>query len=134
MIHHVVQPFNGCWDGAIDELDRVLGLCLKYGLQAILDIHTMRYSQNGMDSSGKSGNVEWTIEPNNNNVVSPTAQGVGSDTWAIPLDVLSAKVTRYRHWQIQSANWIGNYNVTTKMYDQGNINITDHICSYSSLM
>ena len=116
----VFQPFNGCWDGALDELDRVLALCQKYNLQAILDIHTMRYSQNGMDSSGKSGNVEWSVEPNNNNIVSPINQVAISDKWEIPLDVISSKVTRYRHWQIQTANWIGNYNLTTKMYDQGN--------------
>ena len=92
----------------------------------------MRYSQNGMDSSGKSGNVEWSVEPNNNNVIAPINQALGSDTWAIPLDVISPKVTRYRHWQIQSANWIGNYNITTKMYDQGMFLPFVNICTYSS--
>ena len=38
-------PFIGCMDGALDELDRVLRLCEKHGLQAVLDIHAMKGSQ-----------------------------------------------------------------------------------------
>jgi glucan 1,3-beta-glucosidase len=39
------EPFIGCWDGALDELDRVLKLCHKHGLKAIIDIHGHRGSQ-----------------------------------------------------------------------------------------
>lgn len=39
------EPFNGCWDGALDELFRVLGLCRKYDIKAILDLHGVRKSQ-----------------------------------------------------------------------------------------
>ena len=38
-------PFIGCMDGALDELQRVLDLCLKYDLKAVLDIHAMKGSQ-----------------------------------------------------------------------------------------
>ena len=115
------EPFVGCWDGALDELDRVLLLCKKYGLNAILDIHTMRYSQNGMDNSGRAGNIEWSIENRD------TAQfSSGKGDAAIPTDATQPKVIRYRHWQIQSANWIGNYNAETKTYDSINMTNINH--------
>ena len=31
---------DGCWDGALEELDRLLALCGKYGLQVIFFSHT----------------------------------------------------------------------------------------------
>ena len=39
------EPFIGCMDGALDELRRVLRLCEKYDLKAVLDIHAMKGSQ-----------------------------------------------------------------------------------------
>jgi glucan 1,3-beta-glucosidase len=39
------EPFIGCWDGAIDEVDRVLDLCRKYNIQVIMDLHAVRGSQ-----------------------------------------------------------------------------------------
>ena len=38
-------PFVGCMDGALDELNRVLRLCEKHDLKAVLDIHAMKGSQ-----------------------------------------------------------------------------------------
>ena len=38
-------PFIGCMDGALDELKRVLRICEKVGLKAVLDIHAMKGSQ-----------------------------------------------------------------------------------------
>lgn len=39
------EPFIGCWDGALEELDRVLDLCEKYHLKVLLDLHALRFSQ-----------------------------------------------------------------------------------------
>ena len=39
------EPYIGCMDGAIEELDRVLTLCQKYGINALIDIHAMKDSQ-----------------------------------------------------------------------------------------
>ena len=39
------EPFIGCWDGALEELDRVLELCQKYKMKALLDLHAVRNSQ-----------------------------------------------------------------------------------------
>lgn len=41
------EPFIGCWDGAVEELDRVLDLCGKYDIKALIDIHAVRNSQVG---------------------------------------------------------------------------------------
>jgi glucan 1,3-beta-glucosidase len=39
------EPYIGCWDGALEELDRVLQLCIKYNMTALIDIHALRGSQ-----------------------------------------------------------------------------------------
>lgn len=39
------EPFVGCWDGALEEVDRVLDLCGKYGIKVLIDLHAVRYSQ-----------------------------------------------------------------------------------------
>ena len=80
-------------DGALEELDRVLLLCNKYEITVLLDIHALRYSQNGLDNSGTTGNMEW-------------------------IGVLSTHgEARYRHWDIRGGDWAGTYNQTSKAYD-----------------
>lgn len=39
------EPYIGCWDGAIDELNRILSLCEKYNLKVLLDLHALEGSQ-----------------------------------------------------------------------------------------
>jgi glucan 1,3-beta-glucosidase len=39
------EPFIGCWDGSLEELDRVLQLCRKYNIKAIIDLHAVKKSQ-----------------------------------------------------------------------------------------
>jgi len=39
------EPFTGCWDGALDELDRVLDLCKTHGITVLIDLHAIRRSQ-----------------------------------------------------------------------------------------
>ena len=46
------EPFIGCWDGAVEALDKVLKWCDKYKIKALLDVHAMIGSQNGFDNSG----------------------------------------------------------------------------------
>jgi glucan 1,3-beta-glucosidase len=84
------EPYIGCWDGSLEELDRVLRLCEKHGLSAIIDIHAMKGSQNGLDNSGDTADFFW-MDP-----------------------------THYRHWRVRGANWIGHYNQSTDKYDTYN--------------
>ena len=85
------EPFNGCWDGSLEVLERVLGWCGKYNIGVILDVHCMRSSQNGYDNSGKASNWEWTSD-------------------------LDANVTTWTHWPIQAGNWPGIYDLKEGSY------------------
>lgn len=104
-------PYVGCWDGALEELDRVLELCKKYDLTVLLDIHAMRMSQNGLDNSGDTGSFEWLGNAPEN------AKAEHS-----PI------VSRYRHWDIRGGNWIGDFNLTSQTYSTLNTtNIADSL-------
>lgn len=111
------EPYIGCMDGALDELDRVIRLCEKYSISILLDLHAMRGSQvssnffildnsdpsifsfltrrrqNGMDNSGNTDSYEW---------VSTVSQ---------------SGAARYKHWEIRGGSWAGSFNQTTKQYD-----------------
>jgi hypothetical protein len=39
------EPYIGCWDGSLEELDRGLQLCQKYNIKVIIDLHALRRSQ-----------------------------------------------------------------------------------------
>ena len=41
------EPFIGCMDGSIEELDRVIDLIHKYDMKVVIDIHAMIGSQVG---------------------------------------------------------------------------------------
>eukprot|EP01031_Cornospumella_fuschlensis_P026874 gene26874-32479_t len=74
------EPYIGCWDGALEELDRVLDLCEKYQLKVLLDLHALRLSQNGLDNSGDTRHYTW-----------------------------HANLT-YSHWTERGGDWAGTYN------------------------
>jgi hypothetical protein len=42
---------DGCIDGSLDYIERILDWSLERGLSVLLDIHTMKDSQNGFDNS-----------------------------------------------------------------------------------
>lgn len=48
-------PFIGC----IQELDKAFHWAEKYGLQILIDLHTVPGSQNGFDNGGISGVCKW---------------------------------------------------------------------------
>ena len=49
------EPFIGC----IRELDKAMNWAGKYGLQVLIDLHTVPGSQNGFDNGGLSGVCKW---------------------------------------------------------------------------
>eukprot|EP01041_Mallomonas_annulata_P011054 gene11054-23110_t len=91
------EPYIGCWDGAMEQLQRGIALCKKYGIKVMLDLHAMKDSQNGLDNSGVSANIEWI--------------GIASRD----------NVTRYKHWDIRAGNWAGHFNITSGRYDSINM-------------
>jgi len=55
-------PYVGCTDGAVDKIQWFLDLCIKYDIKVLLDVHSLKDSQNGFDNSGKASGFEWIDE------------------------------------------------------------------------
>lgn len=92
-------PFEGCTDGAMDELDRVVDLANDYGLGVLIDVHGVNKSQNGFDNSGRM-TIIW--------------------------DHSRGKIF-YEHWLIRDAEWIGHFVSEEGAYDMldwGNLDRT----------
>ena len=69
------EPYIGCFDGAIDELDRILILLEKYSLKAFIEIHAMKYQQNSYDNCGKV-EIKWNTPTQYEHVLSATWIGI----------------------------------------------------------
>ena len=52
-------PFVGC----VEYIDKAFDWAEKYGLQILLDLHTVPYSQNGYDNGGLTGVCKWCKYP-----------------------------------------------------------------------
>ena len=52
-------PFNGC----VEYLDKAFDWAEKYGLQILIDLHTVPGSQNGYDNGGLTGVWKWCKNP-----------------------------------------------------------------------
>jgi len=87
-------PFIGCTDGALEFVDDLLDWCHEYNVTILLDVHTMKDSQNGFDNSGESQGWEWTTEYNT------YPQGMST----------------FMHWPIRTASWMGDFNRTSMSY------------------
>jgi glucan 1,3-beta-glucosidase len=83
-------PYIDCWDGSLDELDRVLGYCIKYNITVIIDVHAMKDSQNGLDNSGSTVDLVWFTN------------------------------TSFEHWNLRSGDWVGHFNRSSQHYDSIN--------------
>jgi glucan 1,3-beta-glucosidase len=98
------EPYAGCTDGAVEALDRVADLALKYDIEILLDIHGLIGSQNGFDNSGKSSSVKWTSIA--------STQPVGTTT--------------FEHWPIRQAEWAGTFDVDNHNYTNINYSNLNH--------
>ncbi|EQC38096.1 hypothetical protein SDRG_04526 [Saprolegnia diclina VS20] len=92
------EPYIGCTDGSIEQLDRVLDLCDKYNINVLIDIHGHIGSQNGFDNSGKTHQVKWTSLA--------STQPVGTTT--------------FEHWPIRYAEWAGTFDPINHNYSSIN--------------
>lgn len=86
------EPYAGCFDGALGELERALGLLRKHNMTGLLDVHCVKDSANGLDNGGHSMHVQWSH--------SPDAHGS----------------SHFDHYGFRSAHWMGDYNLTTQAY------------------
>ena len=76
--------YSRCTAGANEELARVLDLCARYGIEAMLDLHAVKDSPNGLDNSGESMRIEWLNS------------------------------THFQHWPVLEAKWIGQWDAKAK--------------------
>jgi len=87
-------PYVGCMDGAEDAIQWMFDTCAKYNISIWLDVHAVKGSQNGFDNSGMTNKVEWINS------------------------------THFSHWDNAQANWMGQWNISTGVYDHINF---DHL-------
>jgi glucan 1,3-beta-glucosidase len=95
-------PYGPCVEGGLDYVDRLLDWSYARGLTVLLDVHTMRDSQNGFDNSGQTRGFAWTS--------ALTAEYGG--------------LTTFEHWPVRDAGWIGTFDPRTATYtdiNRGNI-------------
>ena len=76
-----------CTDGAIEALDSLFVLAEQNDMQVMLDLHTLKGSQNGFDNSGESRKIQ-----------------------------ISGNGKFFTHWKTREANWIGSFDQQTKEY------------------
>ncbi|CAM9611016.1 unnamed protein product [Chrysoparadoxa australica] len=93
------EPFAGCWDGALDEIERLFEICDRYNIKVLLDLHGVKDSQNGFDNSGHSLHVNWTTYSNNK----------------------AAGVATFIHWPFRTAEWMGPFDRSEGVYTEKNI-------------
>ena len=74
------------------------------GLTVLLDIHTMKDSQNGFDNSGQALGFQWTTALNSEYVQEQT----------------------FEHWPIRDARWIGTFDPDTAEYSSINYENIQH--------
>mmetsp|Transcript_2326 Transcript_2326/g.3574 ORF Transcript_2326/g.3574 Transcript_2326/m.3574 type:complete len:558 (+) Transcript_2326:84-1757(+) len=80
------EPYPDCWEGSLDEIDRVIALCKKYKMGVLIDVHAMKDSQNGLDNSGETVDLVWHED------------------------------NSFEHWDLRSGDWVGHFNRTTQSY------------------
>ena len=84
-----------CFDNSLNYLDKIFEYSEQLDLNLLLDIHAVKDSQNGFDNSGLAKDI--VIKKQNN-------------------------IIYFDHWNYRSADWIGNYNITSKNYTNINYN------------
>ena len=52
-------PYEGCMAGSDRRVDWLLDMADKYDLKVLLDLHGVRDSQNGFDTSGRAARIQW---------------------------------------------------------------------------
>mmetsp|Transcript_20637 Transcript_20637/g.30691 ORF Transcript_20637/g.30691 Transcript_20637/m.30691 type:complete len:759 (-) Transcript_20637:123-2399(-) len=98
-------PYVGCTDGSLEYIDQLLDWAWKYNVTVLMDIHTMKDSQNGFDNSGKASALQWT------SAFSKWPEG---------------ETATFLHWPIRTAEWLGKFNFSSFSYPTINQANIDH--------
>jgi aryl-phospho-beta-D-glucosidase BglC (GH1 family) len=86
-------PFIGC----VEELDKAFTWASKYGLQILIDLHTVPGSQNGFDNGGISGVCKWSQQPESVeftlNVLEKLSKRYGTKEALLGIEVVNEPIT-----------------------------------------
>ncbi|WP_407886547.1 glycoside hydrolase family 5 protein [Levilactobacillus sp. N40-8-2] len=87
-------PFVGC----VQDLDHAFAWAEAYGLQILIDLHTVPGSQNGFDNGGISGVCTWAQQPQEVDfalsVLQRLAQRYGHRSGLLGIEVLNEPATK----------------------------------------
>lgn len=87
-------PFIGC----TEELDKAFNWAERYGLQILIDLHTVPGSQNGFDNGGISGVCRWAQQPESVEftltVLERLAQRYGKRSGLLGIEILNEPNTK----------------------------------------
>ena len=87
------EPFNGC----VEYLDKAFDWAEKYGLQVLIDLHTVPGSQNGYDNGGLTGVCKWCKNPEEVEfaltVLERLAERYGNRTGLYGIEVLNEPIS-----------------------------------------
>ena len=92
-VYDIVENNTKCFSKSLLYLDKLFEYCNILNLHIILDIHALKDSQNGFDNSGKAMNYKSYLKNN---------------------------ILYFDHWNEKNANWLGNFNKSSKIYDSIN--------------
>lgn len=73
-------------DGSLEKLEWAMDMAAKYDIKVLLDVHSLKDSQNGFDNSGKATQWIWVNE------------------------------TSWQHWPVREAHWMGEWDSTNEEY------------------
>ena len=83
-------PYVGCMDGAKEKISWLMDMAYIYNIKVLIDVHAQKDSQNGFDNSGWAQDLQWIDQHH------------------------------FKHWSIESANWIGDFDLATYSYTSKN--------------
>lgn len=94
-------PFIGC----LEEVDKAFGWAERYGLQILLDLHTVPMGQNGFDNGGISGVCKWSQMPDEVEfviqVLEKLADRYGRRKGLLGIEALNEPITQ-RAWEVMN--------------------------------
>lgn len=87
-MYETYEPFTGCYDGALDYVDKAIVWANKYNMTVLIDMHAWKGSANGLDNGGSTVGLRWTST----------------------LQDISPGLQTFEHWPRRSAEWLGTFN------------------------
>jgi len=96
-----------CFDQSINYLDKLMKYCHSLSLKVIIDVHGVKDSQNGYDNSGHAMDFQVFKKKN---------------------------ILHFNHWSFRKADWVGDFNLTSKKYNHIHYGNIDHLINVNQFI